>query len=35
MREEIIKQEFKIGEDDIEVVVYVEDGIYSAEVIKK
>ena len=35
MKQDIIKAEFKVGEDTIEVVVYVEDGVYSAKVIKK
>ena len=35
MKQDIIKAEYKVGNDTIEVVVYVENGVYSAEVTKK
>lgn len=35
MKEEIIKAEYQVGNDTIEVIVSVENGVYSAEVIKK
>ena len=34
MKEEILKAEYQVGNDTIEVIVYVDDGVYSAEVKK-
>ena len=34
MKEEILKMEIKVSKDDLEIVVYLEDGVYSSEVRK-
>jgi len=36
MKQDIIKMEFKVGEDDIELIIYKDsNGDYSSEVNKK